>query len=117
MTTKVAKEMHCINCGAPLDDKHVTQCPVCGQQGRKITVKIDEVVKVVDSPMWAKTRMFYEKNPIAFAVAIGITVGAPFLGFIFDKWEGVIVGLMLGAVAFMIGLFAVTKVRETERSS
>lgn len=115
MMTTVSKEKQCINCRAIFKDDQTAQCPVCGQLGRNITIKIDEEVKGVDSNIWEKKREFYEKNPVALAGVIGITIGAPFLGLFLVGWVGIIVGLALGALTYWIGPFAKTKVREIER--
>ncbi len=41
--------------------------------------------------------------------------GSPFLGLIFSGAVGVIIGLILGVLAYLLGPYAVTRVREIER--
>lgn len=52
---------------------------------------------------WTKTRTYWQR-----------TVGAPFLGLYFSGLAGVVVGL-LGIAALVVGFYAVTRVRETDR--
>lgn len=56
--------------------------------------------------------MYYEKHKVLLPVVVGITLGSPFLGLVLAGWSGVVVGLAIGLLAFLLGLRAVTKVRE-----
>lgn len=113
--TEISSKVECIHCGAVLPDEHASPCPECGQKGRKISVNITENVYETDRLAWEMRREFYEKKPLALAAVIGITFSAPFLGLVLVGWVGVIIGLALGAAAYWIGPFAITKVREIER--
>jgi len=95
--------------------ERTSPCPECGQKGRKFSIGVVEEINVVDRLTWEKRREFYEKKPWALTAVIGITFGAPFLGLVLVGWVGVVMGLALGAIAYWIGPFAVTKVREIER--
>jgi hypothetical protein len=64
---------------------------------------------------WIKRREFYDKTPWALTTVIVITIAGPFLGLLVAGWPGVIIGLLLGAVTYFIGPYAMTKVREIER--
>ena len=61
---------------------------------------------------WKRIHEYYERHPILLPLVILITVGSPFLGLVLAGWLGVVVGLVIGVVAFILGLRAVTKVRE-----
>ena len=113
--TKVSNKVECIHCGAALPDGQTTPCPECGKKGRKISIVATEEINIAEHIAWEKRREFYEKKPLALVAVIVITFGAPFLGLILIGWIGVLVGLLLGAVAYWIGPIAVTKVREIER--
>jgi hypothetical protein len=71
-----------------------------------------DTIKVTDSVRWQTRREYYQKNPKVLAVVIGITVVSPFLGFVFAGWLGVVVGLVLGGIAYWIGPRASTKIIE-----
>lgn len=113
--TSVTNKVECIHCGAVLPDGHTSPCPQCGKKGRKISVGVAEEIEVAEKVAWEKRREFYEKQPLALATVIAITLGAPFLGLFLAGWVGVIAGLVLGGIAYRIGPIAVTKVREIER--
>ena len=113
--TKVTNRIECIHCGAVLPDGHTSPCPECGKTGRKISIGIVEEIETAGHITWEKRREFYEKKPLALAVVIAITFGAPFLGLVLIGWVGVIIGILLGGVAFWIGPSASIKVREIER--
>jgi len=113
--TEVSSKVECIHCGAVLPDDHTSPCAECGQKGRRISVNIAENISVADRLTRETRTEFYEKKPLALAAVIGITLGAPFVGLVLVGWVGVIMGLVLGAAAYWIGPFAITKVREIER--
>lgn len=113
--TEVSSKVECAHCGTVLPNEHTSPCPKCGQKGRRISVNISENIAVSDRLTWETRREFYEKKPLALAVVIAITVGAPFLGLVLVGWLGVIIGLMLGVAAYWIGPFAIMKVREIEK--
>ena len=84
--TEVMNKVECIHCGALLPGSHTSPCPECGQKGRKISIGVAEEINVAEHLTWEKRREFYEKKPLALAVVIGITFGAPFLGLVFVGW-------------------------------
>lgn len=112
---EVPNKVECIHCGAVLLDGHTSPCPECGKKGRNISIDIAGEINVAGHLTWENRREFYEKKPLALAAVLAITFGAPFLGLVLVGWIGVVVGLALGAAAYWIGPFAVTKVREIER--
>jgi len=61
---------------------------------------------------WQHIHEYYERHPILLPLVLAITVASPFLGSVLAGWLGVVVGLVIGVVAFILGLRAVTKVRE-----
>lgn len=58
-------------------------------------------------------RKYHEKNPKAMWAVIGITVISSLVGALLSGWIGILVGLVLGALAYFLGLKAVTKCRDT----
>ena len=67
---------------------------------------------VTASMRWQHIHEYYERNPIFLPIVIFITIGSPFLGLILAGWLGVTAGLAIGLITFLLGLRAVTKVRE-----
>ena len=60
-------------------------------------------------------REFYEKNPKVKWAVIGIAIVSPFLGLVISGLPGVLVGLLLALISYLIGPLAATKVREIQR--
>jgi hypothetical protein len=48
-------------------------------------------------------------------VLAAIVVGSPFVGLLIAGMWGMVIGLLLGFLGVVVGAFAITRVRETER--
>lgn len=57
-------------------------------------------------------REYYQKNPKILAVVILITLISPFIGFFLTGPLGIIIGLMIGLLTYLIGPRASTKIIE-----
>ena len=66
------------------------------------------------APRWKHVREYYEKHRVLLLLNIFIVIGSPFLGLVLAGWGGVVVGLIVGAITFFLGLRAVIKVREIQ---
>lgn len=73
---------------------------------------VNETIAITDNVRWQTRREYYQKNPKILAVVIGVTVVCPFLGLVLVGWAGVVVGLVLGAIAYWIGPWASTTIVE-----
>jgi hypothetical protein len=69
-------------------------------------------VRVHASLGWQHIHEYYERHKVLLPLVLVITVASPFLGLVLAGWPGVVVGLVVGLAAFLLGLRAVTKVRE-----
>jgi hypothetical protein len=110
--TTVSQSIKCSGCGKPLPEGFTKPCPKCGDTRKTHDVSIQETLTVSDSFKWQHIHEYYERHPIFLPVVICITLGSPFLGLFLAGSVGVIVGLVIGGIAFLTGLRAVTKVRE-----
>lgn len=107
-----SRDTKCNHCGEPLADSHNGACPNCGKEGKIINESITEGIVLTDSIGWQTTKEFYEKNHKALAGVVAISVVSPFIGLFVAGIPGVVVGLLLGSIAYILGPKAVTKVRE-----
>lgn len=107
-----SKDTKCSHCGKSLPASHTDPCPNCGKKGKTINASITDGIVVSDSIKWQTKKEFYEKNPKAHAGVILITLFSPFIGMFVAGIIGVVVGFLLGGVAYILGPKAVTKVRE-----
>jgi len=107
----------CRWCGASLSPSHIGPCPKCGKEGKKLVSKMEETMKIKDAFSWERRREFFEVNRKIKWLIIAITIGSPLVGFIVSGLVGFIIGLILSFISYLLGPFAVTKVREIERGS
>lgn len=117
MCEKPKTKVTCKWCGATLSPTHTGPCPKCGKLGKKISLILTETLGLKDSIKWEKRREFFEENPKIKWLIIAITIGSPFLGLVLFGIVGVVIGLVLGGLSYLLGPYAVTKVREIERGS
>lgn len=109
--TTVSQSTKCSGCGELLPEGFTKPCPKCGDTRKTHDVSIQETLTVTDSMSWQHIHEYYERHPILLPIVICITLGSPFLGLFLAGLFGVIVGLVIGAITFFLGLRAVTKVR------
>lgn len=102
----------CKICGQDLPLEHVGRCPSCGKEGKIIKLMIHESIGTKESLVWETRKEYYLKHKGALATVIAITVISPLLGLILAGPVGVIVGLVLGGISYLLGPRALTKVIE-----
>jgi len=64
---------------------------------------------------WEHVRVTYEQRPLLLALVLVVSAISPFLGFFLAEWTGVVVGLIASAFTFVVGLYAVTRVKEVTK--
>ena len=101
----------CSDCNQALALDHVGPCPKCGGTRKTYGVSSSMVTKLVASLSWVHVHEYYEKHPVWLAVVIGITFGSPFVGLFLAGLPGVGVGIIIGLISLLLGIYAVTKVR------
>jgi hypothetical protein len=106
----------CNHCWASVDPYRDEPCPHCGQEaGKRIGVEITDQLQTRDSVSWERRREFWEVNwPWLVLVGV-ISVVSPFVGLVIAGLPGVVVGLLIGVVEFVVGIYAIGKVREITR--
>lgn len=117
MTNRIVS---CANCGESLDPTNMPHlCPKCGSESKNVSITAHDVLKVTlcEKVKVTTIREFYEKNHKALAVVITISIISPFVGLFILGPLGVIAGLVLGLISFLLGPSAVTKVREIKEKS
>jgi hypothetical protein len=117
MGSATQDSVKCSGCSYVLSPEHSGPCPRCGDTRKTHDVHIEETVRVSAALRWQHIREHYEKHHVLLPLVIGITVGSPFLGLLLAGWVGVGVGLLIGITTFILGLRAVTKVREIREGS
>jgi hypothetical protein len=102
----------CSACDEPLSSNHVGPCPKCGDTRRRHDVQLEGIVHAHAFLAWQHIHEYRERHKVLFPLVLVITVASPFLGLVLAGWLGVVVGLVIGLITFLLGLRAVTKVRE-----
>jgi hypothetical protein len=110
----VSQSTRCSGCGEPLPDNYTLPCPTCGDTRKNLNVSVHEVAHAQDSLRWQLIHEYYERHPVLFPLVLAITIVSPFLGLVFAGWFGVSIGLIVGVITFLVGLHAVTKVRQIQ---
>lgn len=108
----VAPSVRCSGCGQSLAPDYIGPCPNCGDTRKTHDVSLHAVAHARASLGWKHVHEYYEKHRILMPLVLIITIGSPFLGLVLAGWAGVFVGLIVGVVTFLLGLRAVTKIRE-----
>lgn len=107
----------CSGCGEILPEGFHEPCPNCGDTRKTHSVSVNEKVNATDTMSWQLIHEYYERHPVFLPLVICITFASPFLGLFLAGWNGVLVGLVIGLFAFVLGLRAITKVREIQKGN
>jgi hypothetical protein len=102
----------CKHCENPLPSGHEGPCPKCGKTGKIIYAHIEERFTITDSIGYTSIREYYEKHSWAIAIVIAITIFSALIGLFLSGIPGVLIGLALGAISYIIGPKAMLKIRE-----
>ena len=102
----------CKWCGELLPLNHTGPCPKCGKKGCNILITHRKTIVIKDSVEWESRREFFEENPKIKWIIVAITIGSPFLGLFLRGLIGIIIGLVISIVSYILGPYAIIKVRE-----
>ncbi len=102
----------CSGCGQPLAPSHAGPCPKCGDPRKTHDVSVGLTAHARVSVSWHHVHEYYVKHKLLLPLVITIKIGSPFLGLVLAGWVGVLAGLIVGLATFLLGLRAVTRVRE-----
>jgi len=104
----------CQHCGMELEPTHIDPCPNCGKQGKNVQVVLNEIVHLSDEVLVTKTHEFYAKNFKITVLLILMFVVSPILGLFFGGTTGLVLGVILGGLGFVLSPHAILKTRTIE---
>ena len=109
---EVDQRAFCKWCNKTLPLNHEGPCPQCGKKGKHFAVTITASVKIKDS---LKTEFKYlkENQKMLFVVFL-ITYITAFLGYFISGVWGIVIGLLLGFISFLLGSLASKEVIERD---
>jgi hypothetical protein len=110
-----SRKNKCAQCGNELPFDFKGNCPKCGHNVHALTIIVSEQLQVKEDVAYQTIREFYEKNPAAKWTVISITVLSSVVGLVITGVSGILAGLALGILSYLLGPKAVTKVREIRR--
>ena len=111
------KRTYCKWCGKLLSPTHTGPCPYCGQTGIKTEVIIRDSINLRDAINLEKRREFYEENRLIKWFLYLLNFGSPFLGYFVAGSVGFVIGLFISIISYLLGPYAVIKVREIIREN
>jgi len=111
----------CSDCGAALADDPPgaprTPCPECGSTARTFHDAETAVVTMTGWIDWVHEHTSWERRPMLLAFSLVLSVASVFVGYVIAGWIGGVVGLAVTLAGYVLGLRAVTRVREIERGT
>jgi hypothetical protein len=102
--------VECGNCHEPLAKNHLGPCPKCAS-AKRVKVEMNATSHVSASLRYLTTREYWKKHPVLLPIVLVLVLGSPFLGLVWPDWRGVLIGFALSVLSFVLGFFAVTRVR------
>lgn len=94
---------------------HEGPCPICGRVDKRVHVLLATTANAGVSLAWEHSRKHWEINRPWLILVIIISIASPFLGLMIAGIWGVVVSLLVTPLEFLVGLFAIGKVREITR--
>ena len=106
----------CNACGTSLAIDSSGPCPKCGKVGTKVIYTILEgTLSFTGALDKAKIRKSLSFNVYAIGLLILISLISPLTGIILPGCRGITASYGLSIIGFVVGCFAINKVREIER--
>lgn len=84
----------CSHCNAELEDGHTGPCPVCGKKGKKISVTVQDGIKVTNRLVVKHSWM--ERHWKAILLSVGLVIFTGVIGLF--HWLGTGIGIIIGLV-------------------
>lgn len=116
--------VRCGNCGRELAESSSLPsdqrkpCPDCGSTARRFDVHLNAVVRLAATLALEVRRSYHERSLPWLVVLALLTISAGLIGgLVLTGWASVAVSIAFSIASFFVGLRAVTRVREVERSS
>ena len=80
--------------------------------GKLVAVEPPSDIDPAETLAVTKMHDFFEVHPITLVLILSLTLGSPLVGLLIASWKGGLLGLVLSVFSMVIGIQAVTRVRE-----
>lgn len=105
----------CKSCGETWDINQSVVCPKCGKSEKLTKVNLQGHLTFIGSLNRKWRQEYYKKNKCTRNINIIIAFLFPFLGyFFFSRIVGLIVGLALGVLNYILSPYVITKISNKE---
>lgn len=92
-------------------------CPKCGKTGKIMKKELVERLTFTDHMTRKSRREFFDENPLIKWLIYILSFGSPFLGYFLQREIGVLIGLFISFISYLLGPYAVIKIREIIQES
>ena len=92
-----------------------TPCPDCGSTAKTYGLTSTAVLEVTAAMSYVATKRFWERNWWLLAVVVLLALVPPALGFLLAPWVSAVVSIGCSVLSFLVGILALTRVREIMR--
>lgn len=115
--TSESDDCYCKECGTPLPITHTGPCPKCGKTGKIIKKEFTDGFTLTDHITRKSRKEFFDENPLIKWLIHILSFGSPFLGYFLQKEIGVLIGLFISFISYLLVPYAVIKIREIIQES
>ncbi len=112
MTDTTESTAYCKNCNIELPVSRSGPCPECGGESKLIKVNMIAKIRFSANLSWEKRREYWERKPKLLLIMIVLSVLAPFVGMFVFGFPGVLIGLFISVLLYVISPRAIVKVKE-----
>jgi hypothetical protein len=105
--------VHCTNCGQELPSVEAGPCPKCGAITKTVQLEARGHAQATASAQgsWRRVEEVLERNWLAMSILFCLILISAIPAYFLSGWWSVSVTLALAAISSVVGVFAVTKVR------
>lgn len=116
MSTTGSSSVICADCKTELPNHEQVRnpCPKCGSTTRTFIENVHETIHISTqvSRVRIRTREFYKNNYRIHTIIIVLMILELVLGFLIKGITGLVISIFLSIATYILGPYAVTKVRE-----
>jgi|GEM_PF-1887922 len=104
----------CNSCGEPWDINHVGLCPKCGKGKKLIKINLQGTLSFKGSLDRTWRQEYYKTNKCFRNIIISIAILALFLCLVLSGIIGLLVGLAISVLSYILSPYAITKIFKTK---
>ena len=107
----------CSRCRFPRGPQDIGPCPRCGNVGRDLVGVVNETLEIREQRRWAQERDFVRNHRGYHLLNLLVIIVVPTLGNFLGQSIGLILGIMISLLAYVLIPPAVIRIRERTRGT